>query len=672
MKKFVSILCAILCVGVMGSLLGCNGVQEHVHTYSKEWTRTATAHWHKATCGHDVVSDKGDHEFVGNVCKTCSYTKNPSGGGNGGSEHEHEFSADFERDEYYHWHKSTCGHDVIDGKESHTITNSICTQCGYIVSSQSGGVIVAFNTGAGAFDNGDKAVAYTADGDGHVLVNKSPLNDGFAFVGWFDGNTEYSETASYTQNKTFTAKYASGNTDAVYNALFDENTTVTFDIDMSDAEWKKLNQDHRDFQNKGGKAPIYRLADSVTISVATSAGTLKYYYEEIGVRMKGNTSRHEFYGDDGFYSSVHYKLSFCQTFDDEAEYKPAERKVWSDSAKRKARKNRAFATLEKVDVKWNSTADESYVKDIYAMKLFRDNGIAAPNATLCAINAKNRDGDYKNLGVYKLFEAVDDVFIARNFPTDAGGDLYKCSWGSGQGANFTNANGTIGIEDELVGRFYTYDKKTNKKATDASGNRDFSSMRNFIAAVGAADASGMSAVLDIDYFAKFEAINYILGNPDCIRNNYNNFYTYFRPSDGRAIFIPYDYDRCLGITKDWDPTGSASMYVKPFTRSRAAGGGQDNPIYVKLIDKGAPYGAGSALMKFRSELIAMSTSPMLSVSAFNAYKDRYKANYDSVTQNDAIGSNSLRFDADTCNVSYEEYITKKLETLNYNIDNYVS
>ena len=44
------------------------------HKYSQEWSTDKTYHWHASTCGHDVVSDKGKHTFDSNwVCTECAY-----------------------------------------------------------------------------------------------------------------------------------------------------------------------------------------------------------------------------------------------------------------------------------------------------------------------------------------------------------------------------------------------------------------------------------------------------------------------------------------------------------------------------------------------------------------------------------------------------------------------
>lgn len=38
------------------------------------------------------------------------------------STHEHTFASTWEYDETYHWHPSTCGHNVRDNEENHIFT----------------------------------------------------------------------------------------------------------------------------------------------------------------------------------------------------------------------------------------------------------------------------------------------------------------------------------------------------------------------------------------------------------------------------------------------------------------------------------------------------------------------------------------------------------------------
>ena len=533
--------------------------------------------------------------------------------------------------------------------------------------SNNGSVAITFSTGIGAFENGKTSMTLNASADGTVAINDAPVADGYAFEGWFNGTQKYSATESYTSPQTFTAKYRSGGDRLVYEALFDENATVSIEMNMSHAEWKKLDAD----KDRYDKSPIYRMADSVTIGIDDGDGMLYYYYEEVGVRMKGNTSRHHFYDDNGFYDNIHMKLSFKQTFDDiEDGYAQDELTDWTGREDERAiRKARTLGGMEKIDIKYNSTKDETYVRELYAMKTFRENGVVAPNITMCNLSALEKDTAMRNLGVYRIHEPIDEVFIERNLSklgdTEVG-DLWKCTWGnSDHGADMTMADleQIVGVEDELNNLFYAYDKKTKKK-------KGFDSVKNFITAINGEDVE-FEQYLDIDRFTKMEAVNYILGNPDCIRNNFNNYYLYFRKSDGKAIIIPYDYDRCLGLTYQWDPTGSAAMFLTPYTRQTATGTAQRNPLYVKLIDKGAPTDADSALMKYRANLLDLADSEWMSTPIeFNSCKTKYQMRYGKYTSG-AIKTNALEFGAtETGNVPVSEYLSTKRNTLLQNIDNY--
>ena len=50
-------------------------VKNHEHTFSTQWSKDATHHWHAATCEHtDKVSEKGEHVYTDDadtVCDTC-------------------------------------------------------------------------------------------------------------------------------------------------------------------------------------------------------------------------------------------------------------------------------------------------------------------------------------------------------------------------------------------------------------------------------------------------------------------------------------------------------------------------------------------------------------------------------------------------------------------------
>ena len=63
-------------------------VLEHEHTYSTEWSKDATYHWHAATCGHtNEVKDKDVHVYDNSkdaTCDVCNYTRTVSSGSSSG------------------------------------------------------------------------------------------------------------------------------------------------------------------------------------------------------------------------------------------------------------------------------------------------------------------------------------------------------------------------------------------------------------------------------------------------------------------------------------------------------------------------------------------------------------------------------------------------------------
>ena len=77
MKKLLIVILSVIagvCLAV--GFVGCNnnGGQNHVHTYSTEWTMDENDHWHKATCEHkDEISEKAAHTIVDGKCSVCGY-----------------------------------------------------------------------------------------------------------------------------------------------------------------------------------------------------------------------------------------------------------------------------------------------------------------------------------------------------------------------------------------------------------------------------------------------------------------------------------------------------------------------------------------------------------------------------------------------------------------------
>lgn len=436
----------------------------------------------------------------------------------------------------------------------------------------------------------------------------------------------------------------------IYNQLFDLNNKVTVDIDMSNEEMAKL---EKDFE-KNSKSPIYRMCD-VTFTIALNDGTVSAYrIPETGIRMKGNMTRNEYFDVDEkrVFNLIHYKISFQETFDDVSDgYEKGEYYInekgeskWKLNADgstntegkeaRKVRKNRLFGGMKKLDLKWNGNYDNTYIREAYAYKIFNSEGVWAPMQGLCSMNFGdfNRNNTY-HLGVYSIHECVDEIFINRRVKDDneRGGDLYKAAW-TNNGANMTSEV-SVGISDDFAGTKYNYDLKTNKKTSD------FSSIKNIITKL---NGSGVTkevydSVVDYESFVKFAAVSYWTGNPDDVRNNFNNHYIYVYPQTsskaGQMVYIPYDYDRTLGVTIGWNPDKTGMTGVSPFSAmAEGIRRNQVNPVF--------NYGIGLSgyhLTEYKKALDDVAANPLLTAEAFaEEYNKAYK-----LYANDAAISDNL-------------------------------
>lgn len=419
----------------------------------------------------------------------------------------------------------------------------------------------------------------------------------------------------------------------LFKQLFNLKNHIDIDIDISDEELAKLQADYEEYEKKGSKSPIYREA-SMNITIGTTKDTYTYHIPNVGVRMKGNTSRTSFYNDyEGQYNLIHLRVKFMDG---------------------------DFAALENLEMKWNRNDDSTYVRELYAYDMYRDMGILAPH-----VNLASTDFGGVHQGVFSIYEPVDKNFIEKNVAEeDQDGDLYKCGW-TRVGANLTTAC-TIGIEDEEQGKFYNYDLKNNKKTS----NHEL--MKNLIAVLNKSNVKmeELEEVVDMENFLKFAAVSYFVGNPDDIRNDYNNYYIYFLKSSGKAVFIPYDCDRVFGVTESWNPTGDGMTGVNPFsTMAEGARNEQQNPLFRLTVNEGGYY-----VDDYTLQLKLVSASQWLTTAKFNEYYSLASGNYAGDTTPDKTFYNAENHDfsfdlnksdglnTDRGNASFEEYVTAILKS----------
>ncbi|NLB84859.1 MAG: hypothetical protein GX794_01930 [Acholeplasmataceae bacterium] len=211
-----------------------------------------------------------------------------------------------------------------------------------------------------------------------------------------------------------------------------------------------------------------------------------------------------------------------------------------------------------------------------------------------------------------------------------------------------------------------YDLKTNKKKSD------FSVLINLINTIDTSD--DFSEVLNLGYYLNYEAISYLVGNPDDFRNNKNNYYIYFLKDTIQAIFIPFDFDRSLGITHEWDPTGNGMTAFSPYSKRTSVDPGNENaqtiPLILKTIAKG---GNMDLILEYRAIVLAGQNSKYFDIDEFYKVYEINKAKYQYVTQAsiDTLRDKNVDFTKNEIrNMPISEYLARKDQTINQLIDNY--
>ena len=364
------------------------------------------------------------------------------------------------------------------------------------------------------------------------------------------------------------------------------------------------------FRQKHSRSSVYRICDNVTITVNGK----KYVVNDVGIRLKGTSSRCNFFNDIlGIYNLVNFRLSFSCTFEDTGDYGLSTR-VWDDKEEKKKRQNRTFATMESLELKWNITADNTYVRNQYVQEVFRDYGVPAQHCALCTLSL----GGTK-LGIYRLFESVDESFIHRYFTQeDWGGDLYKARCTSESPVTYSLGN-SYGVGNKKKTEMFNFDLKTN------IGESSHESLENLLQVINRPGATkeDFESVMDMDELALVQAINFAMGNQDDMRNNYNNHYLYFRKSDGKAVIIPYDNEIVLGDTYVWSPSESAltgeSPYIEYNYRYDAM---QESPILRQTVLKG-----GYFTDLYSGYLLDIAQSKWMTEQNYRKYYDIAEKNY---------------------------------------------
>ena len=143
----------------------------------------------------------------------------------------------------------------------------------------------------------------------------------------------------------------------------------------------------------------------------------------------------------------------------------------------------------------------------------------------------------------------------------------------------------------------------------------------------------------------------------------------------KQIFIPYDYDRCMGVTVHWNPTGNAVTGDNPFSADLNSGNGeQKNPLILYTITAG-----GYFVEEYAGCLAEIIKGEWFRYETFTHLYSVAKTNYGDATKPGKAFQNTnglkLSFDIERTsdfsaneNISVREYLDAKLVTLNFYMD----
>ena len=490
--------------------------------------------------------------------------------------------------------------------------------------------------------------------------------------------------AIHLKSPDFSTRKINSKEEVAFEDLFNLGNKVSIEINVSDKELQKLQNDYE----TGYKSEIYHIADSVKISLTNYGKTFTWEFDQVGIRQKGNTSRKDIFRDGKIVNLNHFKLSFDETFDNKDEY-GSEALDWTGKeAEKLLREERDFLGLPGLDIKWNKNEDASHIREIYASYLYDAAGLMSNSIGLTemTINQKDKNKKY-DFGLCTLFEPTSKSFIkdelkrgpylntgtwdeekAGTYGIEGAkyGDFYKASWGVGEGrvdngADFTRnsiSGKRVGVGNISGSYIPAYERKTNTKE-----NYNDTQLKRLINSIDGGTYNDIEELMDLEYFAITEACNYFIGNPDDLRNNNNNYTIYIRRTDGKAITIPIDNDRCFGITKDYDPSGNGMTEKGVFSTNPAA---RDvmNPLHSKTILASSSNDSKAIYLNY---VKAIRESSWMTYNTFKSLYDIAYATYGNSSTEDSFG-NRFEFNVGGANGNwgFKDYIEKKKTKVDLN------
>jgi hypothetical protein len=359
------------------------------------------------------------------------------------------------------------------------------------------------------------------------------------FISCSDDDSTVTETETEEENTTttkpeiadldftptdWTDETHSKDADPNFTEVFSDTEVKRLDFLISENNWSAMLNDMTELygafggtttSGPGGGGSLTEVDEDPVFVPGSVFYNGKEWYK-VGLRFKGNSSL------QSTWQSGNLKLSFKLDFDEfEDDYPQI--------------KNQRFYGFKKLSLK-NNYDDASMLREKVAMDVFKNAGLAGSNTAFYTLYVDYGEGPVY-FGLYTLVEEVDDTLIDTQFSSDKG-NLYKPD---GDAATF--ASGTFD-EDEYV-------KKNNEDEADFS---DVQSLLTILHdATRTSDTAtwrtNLEAVLDVDTFLNYLAVNTVIQNWDTYGRMSHNYYLYNNPDNDLLTWIPWDNNEALQAGK---------------------------------------------------------------------------------------------------------------------------
>jgi len=339
-------------------------------------------------------------------------------------------------------------------------------------------------------------------------------------------NTEVEITDIDFDPTDWTDATHSKSSDPDFTEVFNNTEVKRFDFVISEDNWEAMINDMTALYGTfggtnsgpggmpGGGAPggTTTSSDEDPIFVPGSVFYNGTEWYKVGLRFKGNSSL------QSAWQAGILKLAFKMDFD---EYEDDYPQI----------KNQRFYGFKKFSLK-NNYDDSSFLREKVTAEVFQNAGLASSNTAFYTLYVDHGDGP-EYFGLYTLVEEVDGTVLDTQFSSDDG-NLYKPE---DYGSSF--AEGTFNEEG--------FEKKTNEDEADWSDIKSvFSALHATTRTTDVATwRTGLEAVLDVETFLNYLAVNTVVQNWDTYGRMEHNYYLYNNPDNNLLTWIPWDNNEAL-------------------------------------------------------------------------------------------------------------------------------